>query len=178
MNLYFRLLLFILTLPFIKKITPKNNKALLSHISHQSSLTFRVLFNDLDIFAHMNNGRYLSIMDLGRFHLMAQLGTLKKAYQHGWVPAVGSVKITYIRSLTLLQKYQLTTQILCWDEKWIYMEQQFIDEKNNTLMATALVRALFLKKGKKIDSQTLISTFFSTEISSPPMPERVTQAFF
>ena len=32
----------------------------------------RVWPNDLDTNAHMNNGRYLTLMDLGRFDLMTQ----------------------------------------------------------------------------------------------------------
>ena len=34
----------------------------------------RVWPNDLDTNAHMNNGRYLTLMDLGRFDLMTQCG--------------------------------------------------------------------------------------------------------
>lgn len=167
MNLYFRLFLFFCSLPFIKKYKQVD-------LNHKSEIFFRVLPNDLDIFAHMNNGRYLSIMDFGRFHLMAQFNTLKKAYQNGWSPAVGGVKISYIRSLKLFDKYKLTTQIICWDEKWVYMEQQFIKLNNNQLMATALVKALFInKKHHKIASQELVGAFFPEGLASPEMPEAV-----
>ena len=169
MNLYFRLVFFLCCLPFLKKIAPKSGV----DFNHKSELILRVWPNDLDIFIHMNNGRYLSIMDFGRFHLMTQFGTLKKAYTKRWSPAVGGVKITYIRSLRLWQKYKLTTQILCWDDKWIYMEQQFIKVKNNELMATALVRALFVKQHQKIASQELMAHFFPEGITSPAMPEKV-----
>ncbi len=167
MNLYFRLFIFLCSLPFIKK----NHKV---DLNHKGEMNLWVLPNDLDIFNHMNNGRYLTIMDFGRFHLMAQFGTLKKAYQNGWSPAVGGVRMTYIRSLKLFEKYKLTTQIICWDEKWIYMEQQFIKSKNNELMATALVRALFINKNReKISSQELVTCFFPEGLVSPEMPEAV-----
>ena len=39
-----------------------------------SRLMFRVWFHDLDPFRHMNNGRYLTIMDLGRTDLMLRSG--------------------------------------------------------------------------------------------------------
>jgi acyl-CoA thioesterase FadM len=169
MNLYFRLLLFFLSLPFIKKIDPKKP----IDFNHKSEMIFRVLPNDLDIFNHMNNGRYLSIMDFGRFHYMTQYGALKKAFKNNWSPAVGGVRITYIRSLRLFEKYKLTTQILCWDEKWVYMEQQFIKLKDNQLMATGLVRALFVKNHVKISSDELMTTFFPGGIISPEMPDAV-----
>jgi acyl-CoA thioesterase FadM len=173
MNLYFRLFLFLLSLPFIKKVTSQNK----IDFTHQSELLLRVWPNDLDIFNHMNNGRYLSIMDFGRFHLMAQFGTIKKAYQKSWSPAVGSIKINYIRSLKLFDKYKLTTQLVCWDAKWLYVEQQFIkiDKKNNRelLMATALIKLLFVKKSQKISSQELVNGFFTKGVESPEMPEKV-----
>jgi acyl-CoA thioesterase FadM len=173
MNLYFRLFLFLLSLPFIKKVASQNK----IDFRHQSELFLRVWPNDLDIFNHMNNGRYLSLMDFGRFHLMAQFGAMKKAYQKGWSPAVGAIKINYIRSLKLFDKYKLTTQLVCWDEKWVYIEQKFIkiDEKNNreVLMSTALIKLLFVKKGQKISSQELVNVFFSNGLESPEMPENV-----
>ena len=56
MNLYFRLLMLLI------KLIRKPRLGLLD----TSVLILRVLPNDLDMNMHMNNGRYLSIMDLGR----------------------------------------------------------------------------------------------------------------
>jgi hypothetical protein len=41
----------------------------------ESRVTFRVLPTDCDVNFHLNNGRYLAFMDLGRLHLTAQIGT-------------------------------------------------------------------------------------------------------
>ncbi len=41
------------------------------------------------------------------------------------MPLVGSLSITYRRSLELFAPFTLTTRTLCWDEKWFYMEQVF-----------------------------------------------------
>ena len=37
-----------------------------------SKLTFRVWPTDLDLSLHMNNGRYLTIMDIGRLDFMVR----------------------------------------------------------------------------------------------------------
>lgn len=172
MNLYIRVLLFFLSLPFIKKVKFDGP----TDFNYKSIMPLRVWPTDLDIFNHMNNGRYLSIMDFGRFHLMAQFGTLKKAHKNGWSPVVGGIKITYLRSLKLLNKYKLTTQLVCWDEKWVFMEQQFIrvnKHKKEELMATALIKALFVKGSQKVPSKELISVFFPDGLISPPMPLRI-----
>ena len=54
----------------------------------ESVLSFRVMPSDLDVNLHMNNGRYLSFMDLGRLHLVAQVGAshvvLGTDYPYPW----------------------------------------------------------------------------------------------
>jgi len=54
-NLYLRLLKLLFLLPFVRR------QALLDH----GHIAFRVRPNDCDINLHLNNGRYLTFMDLG-----------------------------------------------------------------------------------------------------------------
>ena len=42
---------------------------------------------DLDLNLHMNNGRYLSIMDLGRFDLMLKAGVFWRLMARGLEPS-------------------------------------------------------------------------------------------
>jgi hypothetical protein len=56
MNLWLRLFWLALALLWRRKLDPRHDV---------SRLTFRVLPTDLDLNGHMNNGRYLTIMDLG-----------------------------------------------------------------------------------------------------------------
>ena len=89
-----------------------------------SILTFRVWPNDLDINLHMNNGRYLTIMDLGRADLMIRCGLGKVILKRRWMPVLGAVTIQYRRSLSPFQGFRLRTRILCWDEKWVFLEHR------------------------------------------------------
>ena len=41
---------------------------------YRSSLAFRVSPGDIDVNRHMNNGRYLTIMDLGRIDVLIRTG--------------------------------------------------------------------------------------------------------
>jgi acyl-CoA thioesterase FadM len=49
-------------------------------------LAFRVLPTDLDIYRHMNNGRYLSIADVARFDMLRRTGLWEMLNRHGWYP--------------------------------------------------------------------------------------------
>src|SRR5690606_25630357 len=115
-----------------------------------SRASFRVNPADLDVQRHMNNGRYLSIMDLGRMDLMLRSGFWKKVTDAGWYPVVAGQTITYRRSLTLGQRFDLATRVIGHDERWIYMEQVF--RRGGTVIADAVVRARFLRtSGGSVD---------------------------
>src|SRR6478672_13439092 len=90
------------------------------------SLPLRVLPTDIDIAMHVNNGMYLSLMDLGRFDLMARSGTWKAMRRRGWTPVVAGETIAFRRSLQLWQQYTIESKIIGLDEKAIYFEQRMV----------------------------------------------------
>ncbi|MFQ6024558.1 MAG: thioesterase family protein, partial [Acidiferrobacterales bacterium] len=90
---------------------------------------------------HMNNARYLSVMDLGRLDLLVRAGMFSTLRQRRWQPVVGSATIRYRRSLSPFQKYRLRSRIVGWDHKWFYVEQLF--EVGEVLAASAVVKGLF-----------------------------------
>ncbi|HMN36495.1 MAG TPA: thioesterase family protein [Hyphomicrobium sp.] len=93
-----------------------------------SRVTFRVWLHDLDPFGHMNNGRYLTIMDLGRSDLAVRSGLLRAARRHKWTPIASAVMIRFRREMRLFQKFRLETRILWWDDTRSVIEQVFIHE--------------------------------------------------
>jgi len=110
-----------------------------------SVLRFRVWPNDLDVNVHMNNGRFLSVMDLGRFDLTFRTGLGRAMLRHRWMPLVGGVTIRYRRSLDPFESYDLHTRLLGWDAKWFFLEQRFL-KGGGELAAEGVVRALFRGK--------------------------------
>ena len=52
-------------------VGPRGSKLSFTDVSRSR---FRVWPTDLDILNHMNNGKYLSVMDIGRFDLMQRNG--------------------------------------------------------------------------------------------------------
>jgi len=76
-----------------------------------STLTFRVLPNDLDLNMHMTNSRYLSIMDLGRVDLVSRTKMGKSFLTGRWQAMLGAAHIRFRRGLSLFEQYQLITQV-------------------------------------------------------------------
>lgn len=160
MNLYLRLLLLL----FKRKMKQK------PELFETAVLYLRVLPNDLDFNFHMNNGRFLSIMDLGRIELIKQRGLIKHMIRHRWAPIVGQAQISFYRPLNPFQSYELHTRLMCWDNKWAYFEQIFIS-KNKTI-AVGHIKGLLSSAQGTLNPDKVIK-LLGYENLSPACPEEI-----
>ena len=126
--------------------------------------------NDCDINLHMNNGRYLSFMDLGRLHLVTQLGLLRIVVKNRWMPVLAAAEINFIRSLAPFQKFDVLTRVVTWDEKYVYMEQRF--EAGDELCAHAFVKGLFLTREGRLSNRAVVQ-MLGYRGAAPKMPEEL-----
>jgi len=136
-------------------------------ILEEDRLRLRVLPNDIDINLHMNNARYLSIMDYGRTHMLARTGLLEHMLRSRWQPLVGAVVITYRRSLALFSVFELKTRMVCWDDRWFYMEQTFTGSKG--LAAVGWVKGILRDTKGSVEAQRAIDGV-APGLVSPPLP--------
>lgn len=160
MNLYLRLLLLLFRLIGLRR----------RGLFEESRVAFRVLPNDCDVNFHLNNGRYLSFMDLGRVHLVAQIGLLAVILRKRWRAALAAAEINFIRTLAPLQKFELVTRLVTWDEKYAYLEQRF--EAGGVLCAHAFVKGLFLDRNGRVPSAA-VAAALGYAGAPPPMPEEL-----
>lgn len=114
-----------------------------------SRLAMRCWPTDLDLNFHMNNGRYLSIMDVGRAHFMARGRMLRKLLARGWMPVVSASTIRYRRPIAPFEPFELVTRVIGYDESWVYIDQRFVS-KDGRVKAIALVRAGVISKQGRI----------------------------
>ena len=139
-----------------------------------SRIELRCWLDDLDLNGHMNNGRYLSLMDLGRWDLVLRNGLGALAVKHRWRPIVGSAAIRFRRELRLLQRFTLETRFSAWDEKWVYIEQRFL--VGPRVHAEAQLRGLFRGPKGNVRPAALLAALGETELRSPPIPAGFGQA--
>ena len=102
--------------------------------------------NDIDMFLnHMNNARYQRELDFARvdFLIRTQIyQTIKKL--KGKAIFVGAVSVRYRVPIKLFSGFKITSKILFWDTKSIFLEQHFVGRAN-------LIHARFLSKITVID---------------------------
>mgnify|MGYP003688219777 CR=1 FL=1 len=144
MNLFFRFFYQIILSQFMKPLG----------INDTDSAEMRVWPQDLDANIHLNNGKFLSIMDLGRTRLSIRSGLYNKAKEQGWgLGVVGGANITYFKSLAPFQKFTLKTKLAGHFDGWIYIEQRF--ESKGKLVAAALVKVAFLENKKRLGVENM-----------------------
>jgi acyl-CoA thioesterase FadM len=141
-------------------------------ILDEDRIQLRVWPNDIDFNFHLNNSRYLTAMDYGRMHLLARTGVLDYVLGKRWMPLVGTVWITYRRSLPFMAKFCMANRLICWDERWFYIEQTFIGRDG--LAAIGLVKGLFRdsRAGVNIPPQQVIDAVMPGAVS-PELPANI-----
>tara|TARA_B100000029_G_scaffold64992_1_gene58157 strand:+ start:1249 stop:1776 length:528 start_codon:yes stop_codon:yes gene_type:complete len=123
-----------------------------------TDLYFKVWPTDIDINLHMNNGRFLTIMDYGRFDYYGKLGLFPRMFTEKALPVTGAASVQFRRPLGLFSTYHLETRLVSLDEKWFYFDQKMF--LSGELSCHLLVKVLWLKKGKKVSPKKVFQECF------------------
>ena len=135
---------------------------------HEAELAFRVTPFDCDVYGHMNNGRYLTVMDFGRWNHVQRSGLLRLFVSRSWWPVLGAAEIEYRRELRLFQRYRLATRIASWQGKWFWFEQRFL--VGDTLHARAVVRGVVRHRGRSVPQDEVMEALGVSGLVPPPPP--------
>ena len=146
MNLFLRLLLLLLTAPF----RPRTD------VLGPARKRFVVWPPDLDVLWHVNNGVYLSMLDVARVDLMLRSGLAAKLRRAGLYPVVAAETIRFRRSLQLFQAFEIETRVIGWDDKAFVIQHRFL--RGAELVAEAFIRSRFLKrKGGTVSTHEVLA---------------------
>ena len=104
----------------------------------------RTLPTDIDLLRHMNNGRYLSLFDLGRWDLLIRTGLADATRKQGWYPVVSNETITFRKSLNLWQSFVIETRFIGHDDRAFFLEHRAVVD--GEIYAQAIIRARMLRR--------------------------------
>lgn len=108
-----------------------------THISHHIIWPL-----DIDIFMELNNGRTLTLFDLGRFGASTRLGLMDVLKSKKWSFAVAGVSVRFRRRVRPFERVEMRTRIVGWDDKFTYIEQTLWKKSgecaNHILLRTAV----------------------------------------
>lgn len=164
MNLYLRLIWTLLRARFMGPLS----------IEDTLEREFRVLPNDLDINMHMNNGRYLTMLDLMLVEYFSRVGFLKVMVQNRWRPMSGGSVITYRRGLAPFQKYKLRYAWVGSDDFWNYMRFEYVT-MDGRLCAAGYMKGAVVSKGLVPTREAFDAMDLPEEMYSRTLPDPVTR---
>lgn len=89
-----------------------------THVSHHICWPW-----DLDFWFELNNGRTLTLYDLGRVPLAIRTGLLRVMKEKRWGITVAGNSLRYRRRVRMFDRLEMRSRCIGWDARFIYMEQ-------------------------------------------------------
>ncbi|CAH0247384.1 hypothetical protein SRABI76_03154 [Microbacterium oxydans] len=124
--------------------------------SSVSSIRLTTLPTDIDILRHMNNGRYLSLFDLGRWDLLIRTGLFDAMNERGWYAVVSSETVTFRKSLQLWQRFDVQSRFIGHDDKAVFLEHRAVVD--GEIYARVIVRSRMLRRtGGTVSNEELFA---------------------
>lgn len=116
-------------------------------------LPHRVWPSYVDLNLHMNHASYLEVMELGRWHWMAERGFLFSVLRAGMRPIVVHEEVTYKRELKPLQRFDIVTHLVRREGKVATFRHRLV--VGDTLHAEGHCRFLMVKKRAVLDGDAV-----------------------
>ncbi|MCR9087869.1 MAG: thioesterase family protein [Rhodobacteraceae bacterium] len=122
---------------------------------------------DLDPFLELNNGRTLTLYDLGRFGLGERMGLLSLLKREAWGLTIAGSSVRYRRRLRAFDRFEMRTRTVGWDDRFLYMEQAMW--RRETCTSHLLVRVAITDRNGLVPMDRVAATH-GIPPESPPLP--------
>lgn len=150
-----------LTKEVIKSSRMPPLSALESHVSYH-----RCWPQDIDQFMEMNNGRILTILDLGRTGLAQRVGLLSALRKNRWGLTIAGSSVRYRKRIRPFTRFRMVSKAVGWSERFFYMEQTIW--LGNDCAVQALYRSAVTDKNGIVDPAKV----FAAVGMDQPSPEK------
>jgi len=133
-----------------------------------SILKTRVCLTDIDPMLELNNGRYLTLFDFGRYDVALRTGLWRYLKSEKWGLIVAGISIRYRYRLRVFKKIEIHSKVIGIDKRWFYFEQKIIS--NGKLHASALVRSAVTSRKGLVPTNEVLRKM-GMEALKIPVPE-------
>ncbi|MGX9355905.1 acyl-CoA thioesterase [Roseobacteraceae bacterium S113] len=137
-----------------------------THVSHH-----RVWLQDIDTFLELNNGRTLTLLDVGRIPMAARMGLIEVLRREKWALTMAGCSVRWRRRLRPFEAFEMRSRGLCYDEKFMYIEQSMW-KKNGECANHVLYRSAVTDKNGIVAPVRVLDAM-GLEDKNKPMPEWV-----
>lgn len=123
---------------------------------------------DLDPWIELNNGRTLTLFDLGRIPMAQRSGLIPVLRDRKWGITVAGSSVRYRRRIRAFERFTMISRVAGWDHRFIYMDQSMwkgAECCNQVLIRSAITSA----QGIVPPAQVMAALGASPD--SPPLPD-------
>jgi len=136
-----------------------------THVSHH-----RCWPQDIDIFMEMNNGRILTILDLGRTILAKRVGLIRTLKENNWAMTMAGVSVRYRKRIRPFVKFKTLSRCVGWDDRFFYLDQSIWI--GDDCAAQALYRSAITDKNGIVNPDRVFAAAGFEEVR-PELPDWV-----
>ena len=119
------------------------------HSEEFDTIKLSVWPQDIDPFLELNNGRYVTLLDLGRFAYGARVDIKEFLKKNHWSLTITGTYNEYRYRLRLFQKFELKTKIIGYDKDWFYFFQKVRVQWENSHVIRGQVCFHFQKRNRQ-----------------------------
>ncbi|WP_415404976.1 acyl-CoA thioesterase [Tateyamaria sp. SN3-11] len=134
------------------------------HVSHHMVWPW-----DLDGFLELNNGRALTLYDLGRLGMACRTPLVDALKANRWGLTMAGSSVRYRRRLRAFERFEMRSRAVCWDDKFTYIEQSMW-KTNGECASHVLYRSAVTDKNGIVTPDRLLEAM-GLDAKSPPIPD-------
>jgi acyl-CoA thioesterase FadM len=124
---------------------------------------------DIDMWMELNNGRTLTLYDLGRIPLAQVTGLMDMIRNERWGLTMAGVVVRYRRRIRTFERFETRSRLLCWDARFLYIEQSMW-KQNGECANHAVYRSAVTDRNGIVPTDRVISAMGLEATQSPDMP--------
>ncbi len=125
---------------------------------------------DLDIWLELNNGRAMTLYDLGRSMNAQRVGLISVITKKRWGMTMAGSTVRFRRRIRGFERFEMRSRAVCWDDKFIYLEQSMW-KKNGECASHVLFRAAVTNSKGIVAPSRVLAEMGQVGSTSPDMPE-------
>ncbi len=124
---------------------------------------------DLDFWLELNNGRAMSLYDIGRTAMAQRAGLIAALKRERWGMTMAGSSVRFRQRIFCFEKFEMHSRANCWDDKFIYLEQSMW-KTNGTCASHVMFRAAITDKNGIVAPARALAALGRSD-PSPEMPD-------
>jgi acyl-CoA thioesterase FadM len=126
---------------------------------------------DIDLWLELNNGRTLTLFDMGRLPLVTRQGFTQLVRDNGLYITVAGSAVRYRRRIQPMQAFTMKSQMIGWDNRFLYFEQSMW--LGDICANHVILRSAIARRGQGIVPPAEVAALAGVDPTSPPLPDWV-----